>query len=341
MRETASSTTPRVQATLRISATLISACCFGKAVEPLVIEGLSKYYGDLKALDSLDIKAAPRSCVGFLGPNGAGKTTAIKVLTSLLRANSGRAFLNGIDVTSDPKAALADVGAVVETPEFYPELSPTETLEYFAKLRGIPADSAPARISQVIEQVKMTEWKDQRIGKFSKGMKQRIAIAQALLHEPNLLILDEPTSGLDPRGMAEVRDVILTLRKQGYTIFMSSHLLFEVQQVCDYVAVIDRGKLLVYDSVENLAKLTRVTKLEVDSVNKVDLATYEKVCAMAGVKGVQCPSADKMFIDFEGDPANRGGLLESLQKLGLGIYSFKESGMALENLYLSLIKESK
>ena len=310
-------------------------------MEPLVIEGLTKDFNGMKAVDGLDLKIQPKSCIGFLGPNGAGKTTTIKILTSLLRATEGKAYINGIDVIRDPKHALADVGTVVETPEFYPELTPVEILNYFAKLRGLSAEEGQMRISQVIEQVKMGEWKDQRIGKFSKGMKQRIAVAQALLHEPTLLILDEPTSGLDPRGMAEVRDIIFSLRKQGYTIFMSSHLIFEVQQVCDRVAVIDRGKLLVYDSVENLGNLARTTKIEVDTLNKIELDAYSKACALAGVKGIQCPSPTKMFVDFDGDPAARNGLLESLQGLGLKIHSFRESGMALENFYLSLVKESK
>ncbi len=312
-----------------------------RPVEPLVIENLSKNYNGFKALDNLSLKVAPKSCVGFLGPNGAGKTTTIKILTSMLRASGGRAFLNGVDVTESPKEALAKVGAVVETPEFYPELTPVETLDYFARLRGIPADTVKSRILQVLEQVKMDEWKDQRIGKFSKGMKQRVAVAQALLHEPELLILDEPTAGLDPRGMAEVRDIIKTLRIQGYTVFMSSHLLFEVRQVCDQVAVVDKGKLLVYDTVEKLSTRKHVLKLEVDLVSAIDVETYNKVCALDGVKGVQCPTASKMFIDFDGDIVDRRRLLESLQKLGLGVYSFADAGVALEEFYMGLIKESK
>jgi len=311
------------------------------SVEPLVIENLSKSYNGFKALDSLSLNVAPRSCVGFLGPNGAGKTTTIKILTSLLRASGGRAFLNGVDVTKDPKNALEKVGAVVETPEFYPELTPVETLSYFARLRGISPANAEARVAEVIEQVKMSEWKDRRIGKFSKGMKQRIAVAQALLHEPELLLLDEPTAGLDPRGMAEVRDIIKTLRLQGYTIFMSSHLLFEVQQVCDKAAIVNKGKLLIYDSVEDLSTRKHVMKLEIDLVNTIDTETYTKVCALDGVKGIQCPTASKMFIDFDGDTVARKSLLESLQRLGLQVYSFTDAGVALEDFYLDLIKESK
>ena len=174
--------------------------------EPIIIQKLTKDFNGFKAVDDLDLVVKKGSFMGFLGPNGAGKTTTIKILTNLLSASSGSAELNGVDVTKDPKEALANVGAVVETPEFYPYLTPTETLAYMGELRGMTEGDIKTRTREVLEMVKMTEWADKRIGKFSKGMKQRVAIAQAILHEPRLVILDEPTSGLDLRGMFEVRE---------------------------------------------------------------------------------------------------------------------------------------
>ena len=200
---------------------------------PIEIENLVKdYRGGFRAVDSLTLKVPHKAFLGFLGPNGAGKTTTIKVLTNMLVATSGKASLNGIDVMTDPKMALSDVGAVVETPEFYPYLTPIETLEYLGQLRGMSMTDIRRRSKEVLDVVKMTEWQDKRIGKFSKGMKQRLAIAQALLHEPSVIILDEPTSGLDPRGMFEMREVLRELKKGDYTVFMSSHLMNEVQEVC-------------------------------------------------------------------------------------------------------------
>jgi len=234
--------------------------------EPIVLENLTKEYGNgakLKAVDSLNLTVKKNSFVGFLGPNGAGKTTTIKMLTSLLRVTSGKAYLNGIDVVGDPKNALADVGAVVETPEFYPYLSPNETLEYLGKLRGMGEKDIKRRTKEVLATVKMGKWADARIGSFSKGMKQRVAVAQALLHEPSTIILDEPTSGLDPRGMVEVREVLKELKKLNYTIFMSSHLLNEVQEICSEVAIIDQGRLLAYDSVEALVSQIESRRLDV------------------------------------------------------------------------------
>jgi len=197
------------------------------------LQQLTKTFGPIRAVDNLSLKVPAGVTVGFLGPNGAGKTTTIKILTNLISATSGKAFIEGIDVISKPKEAMKNVGAVVETPEFYPYLTPDETLSYLGRIRGMSAAEIKKRSGEVLDQVKLSEWRTTRVGKFSKGMKQRLAIAQALLHEPEVLILDEPTSGLDPRGMVEVREIIRSLKRQQYTIFMSSHLLGEVQEVCD------------------------------------------------------------------------------------------------------------
>ena len=207
-------------------------------VEPISIQNLTKEFNGFRAVDNLTLTVKKGSFVGFLGPNGAGKTTTIKILTNLLGTTSGSAFLNGVDVTKDPKDALASVGAVVETPEFYPYLTPRETLAYLGELRGMRKEEIKTRTDEVLKTVKMEDWADKRIGKFSKGMKQRIAIGQAILHKPELIILDEPTSGLDPRGMIEVHEDPFELKKEKYTLFMSSHLLNEVQEVCDEVALI-------------------------------------------------------------------------------------------------------
>ena len=151
---------------------------------------------------------------------------------------------------------------------------------------------------KILETVKMSEWADKKIGKFSKGMKQRIALAQALLHEPELLILDEPTTGLDPRGMAEVRDVIRSVKKEGYTVFMSSHLLNEVQEVCDRVALIDRGKLLVYESVDVLSSRVSVEKIEVTSLNDITPPVIEKMKVIPGLTTIAITGTNNLALSF-------------------------------------------
>jgi len=309
--------------------------------EPIVIENLTKDFNAFKAVDSLNLTVKRKSFVGFLGPNGAGKTTTIKILTHLLSATGGQAYLNGVDVTKEPKKALAGVGAVVETPEFYPYLTPIETLQYLGTLRGMSQDYIERRSKEVLETVKMTEWSKTRIGKFSKGMKQRLAIAQAIIHEPHVLILDEPTSGLDPRGMVDVRNILKDLRKGDYTIFMSSHLLNEVQEICESVALIDHGKLLAYGPVATLVEITGSKDIEVRVLQPLDSYVIDRVSHFDGVERIAPGEARQFTITFKGKEEDQAKLLSDLQTLGLKIVSFKETGMGLESLYMSLIKDSR
>lgn len=302
---------------------------------------MTRTFGDLVAVNQLSLEVPHGSSFGFLGPNGAGKTTTIKILTSLLSATSGRAWLNGLEVTEDPKEALASVGSVVETPEFYPFLTPRETLTYLGRLRGMAGDEIATRVSEVLDQVRMSEWIDERIGKFSKGMKQRVAIAQAMLHQPNLLILDEPTLGLDPRGMVEVREIIQQLHKEGYTVFMSSHLLAEVQEVCDQVAIIQRGKLVVSERVTDLSQRESSARLEVLTLEPFSDSQLDTVRPQAGLDGLYRAGPTKLVVDFTGDLVGRAALLERIQRAGIRVASFRAIGGPLESLYMELVEDSR
>ena len=309
--------------------------------EAIKTEGLTKNYDGFRALDNLQLTVGSGHIVGFLGPNGAGKTTTIKILTRVLRPTAGHAYLWGADVANDPREALRRVGAVVETPELYPELTPREILAYVGRLRDMTSSAIRDRTKEVLDQVRMTEWADQRTGKFSKGMKQRVAIAQALLNQPDLLILDEPTGGLDPRGMAEVRDVIKSLAKQGITVFMSSHLLYEVQETCDWVALINKGKLLIYDEMERITLWRKGGRVEVESLGPIPAEVAEKIRALPGVRGLQGPEGTRMVVQLDGGDEDRAALLEALLGWGLRVRSFKDLEMPLESLYLELIQESR
>ena len=305
------------------------------------LQQLSKSFGEIKAVDNLSLKVEKSTTVGFLGPNGAGKTTTIKILTNLISATSGHALLNGVDAVSAPKKALAHVGAVVETPEFYPYLTPLETLSYLGRIRGMSSRDIRVRSNEVLHQVKLEQWRTTRIGKFSKGMKQRLAIGQALLHEPDILILDEPTSGLDPRGMVEVRTIINELKKQHYTIFMSSHLLGEVEETCDKAALIDHGKLLVYDDIDSLSKLTKITKLEVVASTPIGEDVVGRITAMQNMVAVARVNHQTLVLTYEGSVESRSDLLRRIQSLGVNVISFSPVGLPLEMLYMDLVKESR
>jgi ABC-2 type transport system ATP-binding protein len=221
--------------------------------ETIVIENLSKYYNKFLALDNLCLRVEENENVGLLGPNGAGKSTTLKILCGLIRASSGAAYIEGINVAEKPEQALSKIGVIVETPEFYSFLTPEETLSYLGRLRGMWGDRLKQSIKEVIHLVGLDDWLTVKIEKFSRGMKQRLALAQTLLHNPPVLILDEPALGLDPRGVVEFREIIDRVGKEK-TVFFASHQLTEVAQICNQVAIIDHGKLLAYDSIAELEK---------------------------------------------------------------------------------------
>ena len=226
------------------------------------IKGLTKTFGDITAVDNLTLDIPKGSAFAFLGPNGAGKSTTLKILTSLIKPTSGEAHFFNIDALEEPHEALLQIGAVVESAEFYPSLTPSETLDYFGRLRGMNSDKISRNSNKFLKLVGLDNWSDKKIGTFSRGMKQRLAIAQALLHEPPILLLDEPTFGLDPRGMVEIRNVFKDLTKEGKTIFFSSHLIGEIEEICDTLAIIDKGQVLFSDTMKNLMKEFKTDDLE-------------------------------------------------------------------------------
>jgi ABC-2 type transport system ATP-binding protein len=209
-------------------------------------ERLTKRYGHRLAVDGLDLRVRRGEVYGFLGPNGAGKTTTLRVLLGLVRPTSGTVRV--LDAPPGRPAALARIGSLVEEPGFYPYLSGRDNLRVLASYAAVPS----GRVDEVLEVVRLGSRAADRFGTYSLGMKQRLGVAAALLKRPELLVLDEPTNGLDPAGMAEMRSLIRTLRAQGYTVLLSSHLLGDVQQVCDRVGVIAHGRLVREGTVREL-----------------------------------------------------------------------------------------
>jgi ABC-2 type transport system ATP-binding protein len=177
----------------------------------------------------------------------------LKILCGLIRPTSGKAYIDGIDVVTQSEKALSKIGAIIETPEFYSYLTPEDNLGYFGRLRGMKGEHLKQRIQEVIALVKLEKWGKVKIEKFSRGMKQRLALAQCLLHDPPVLILDEPGLGLDPRGVVEFREIIEDVGKEK-TVFFASHQLVEVAQICNQVAIINNGQLLAYDSIAEMEK---------------------------------------------------------------------------------------
>lgn len=307
---------------------------------PIEVVDLRKEYGGFTAVDNLSLSIRKNSFTGLLGPNGAGKSTTLKILTHLINATSGEAYLNGIDVTKDPKGALRKVGTVVETPEFYAYLTPRKTLKYIGEIIGMTPESISSETDEILEKVKMTEWADKKIGTFSKGMRQRIALGQSLLDNPDIIILDEPTSGLDPRGMAEIREILKNLRRDsdGLTIVMSSHILHEVSDLCDRVALINHGKLILDDDISAVTAADGIRKMTVRTIGVPDEDMMDRMASLDNVVSVERMGND-MDVTIKGDGEIRTKFFSDVNGLDIGAYSISEDD-SLEATYLRLIKES-
>lgn len=206
------------------------------------LKGITKRFGPIKALDGVTFDVDRPGCVGILGPNGAGKTTMLKILTNIVKPSAGVALVNGISVSEYPEKALSRVGALVEQPEFYPYLTAREILSFVVKIKMVRNEEE--EIMRVSELTSITGYLDRKAGEFSRGMKQRLGLAVALVGDPDVLILDEPTFGLDPSGMKRVRDIIKDINAKGdKIIILSTHLIYEAQEVCDRIIIVHRGNI--------------------------------------------------------------------------------------------------
>lgn len=263
----------------------------------------------------------------------------MKMFTGLISATAGTALINGVDVSRDKKAALASCSSLIETPEIYPSLTPKEALTMLCEIRGVPAEERSKRIDDALTRVKMQEWENKKVGNFSKGMKQRVNVASTLLSDPEVIILDEPSTGLDPRGMSEVREIVRSLGNR--LVFMSSHLLAEVTEVCQEVALIDHGKLLVYDTIENVTSRFAGGSGEarVSFARPFDVQTGAKISNLEGVTSFTRVNDRHALLKFDPKVVTQEKLFEAIAGLKAGAESF-EPGSGLEDAYLSLVKET-
>ncbi|NVM53609.1 MAG: ABC transporter ATP-binding protein [Candidatus Helarchaeota archaeon] len=311
--------------------------------DAIELENLTKVFSGKRkiiALDNVSFKVKQKTVVGYLGPNGAGKSTTIKILTNIIKPTEGSARIFEYDIQKKTMKALQTCGTILEVPEFYPYLSPRETMTYLGKIRGMSQDYLNRRIKEVLEEVEMSDWSDAKIGKFSTGMKQRIAIAQSLLHEPPLLILDEPTNGLDPRGMAHIRELINRLKKDR-TIFLSSHLLNEVEQIVDTVILIHKGQILAHDSLKKIQQMLKSTQIKVKFIDPIEDGTIKKISDLNEVHGVT--REDKsLFLAFDGSDKSSSVILDYMVKdLNLKLISFHPLEDRLEDFYINLIEQAE
>lgn len=307
------------------------------------ISHLTKKYGDHVAVDDLSLTVTPGKIYGFLGPNGAGKSTTMNIITGYLGATSGEVKINGFDIFKQPEEAKKCVGYLPELPPLYQEMTVLEYLTFVAELKKIPKSHRDEQIDEVMKMTSITEMETRLIRNLSKGYKQRVGLAQAILGDPEVIILDEPTVGLDPKQIIEMRDLIRELGKK-HTVILSSHILSEVSEVCDHIFIISKGKLVASDATENLSSSMETApeiQLEVkgeeanircilDNIDEID--SYVITSRKAGH-----PVAITVTAKRDIDPRER--LFYAFAESGQAIISMSIEKKSLEDVFLRLTQE--
>jgi ABC-2 type transport system ATP-binding protein len=300
------------------------------------IKALKKYYGAVHALDGLDMEVAPGTVFGFLGPNGAGKTTTLRILTGLARPTSGNAQVAGIDVVKDQGSLSRRIGHLPEEPAFYTWMTPHEFLDYLGRLYGMSSSQRKTRTRELLDLVRMEDVSRRRIAGFSRGMRQRLGIAAALIHNPEVLFLDEPASALDPAGRKEVLDLIGDLRGR-CTVVMSTHILADVERVCDVVGIIAKGRMLVQSPRQQLMEQYAIPAFEVegDDLSAIsqwanDLRRLPWVISVA-------PRNGAFRITVKDAQAAKRDLLALAVNAGLSLNRYEEVRPSLEDVFLQLV----
>jgi ABC-2 type transport system ATP-binding protein len=308
-------------------------------VTAIRIEGLTKKFGQVQALAGLSLAVEAGSVYGFLGPNGAGKTTTIRILAGLARADAGRAWVDGVEATADPRQVSRRIGYLPQDPSFYPWMTAREFIDYVARVFGLPDAERAARTEELLELAGLTEAADRRIGGYSGGMGQRLGIAQALVNRPPVLLLDEPVSGLDPGGRRELLQLIERLRGQ-CTVFMSTHILADVERVCDTVGIINRGRLVVEAPQEELLQRYAVPAFEVQVENHL----IEQLSAWAGGLEAQpwvtsaTLAGSTLRVVVDDVETARQELVASALAAGLVLHRYEMMRPSLEDVFLRLVE---
>lgn len=304
-------------------------------MEPMIrIEKLTKRYASVRALKGLDMQVAPGSVYGFLGPNGAGKTTTLRILAGLARADSGQAWIMGQALNLQKPGERPVLGVLPEEPAFYPWMTPREYLrDFLAPLYSLGAKEAAQRAKDLLGQVGLSQAADRRIGGFSRGMRQRLGLAQALIHQPAILLMDEPVSALDPAGRKEVLELIEGLRGQA-TILLSTHILADVERVCDTVGIINNGRMVLESERQALMDHYAQPVFEIEVENGFG-SWLEDLSKMAVVEQVQVDGRTAR-VSVKNIHQAQGELLASLAGNGLLIRRFEITTPSLEEIFLKL-----
>ncbi|MCB8943024.1 MAG: ABC transporter ATP-binding protein [Ardenticatenaceae bacterium] len=306
------------------------------------IQGLTKKYGSLTALHELNLTIEEGAVFGFIGPNGAGKTTTMRILTTLLKPTSGKAWVAGHDVLKDQRGVRQAIGYMPDFFGVYEDMKVWEYLDFFAACYDVPKSSRNGMIHDLLALVDLGHKRDAFVEGLSRGMKQRLCLARTLAHDPQILILDEPASGLDPRARIEIRELLKELRNMGKTIFFSSHILSEVADICSSIGIIEAGQLIAFGDMEEMKRKLRAHRLmsvkvlgEITAVQEYLLHHSEDVQSiMAGVEAGL--ATNEVRFDFVGDDAALSQVLAGMISQGIAVTSFHEEVGDLEDVFLQV-----
>lgn len=306
--------------------------------QPVInVSNLTKFYGDFKALDSVSFSVDKGWVYGYLGPNGAGKTTTIRTMLGLLKPNGGEVKIAGVNPSKDPVRALQKVGYAPELPTLQTFFSGEQLLDFMGKMFGLAAQARKERVKELINLVGLKEWGDKKIGKYSKGMVQRLSVALALINDPAVLIMDEPTIGMDPEATAHFRNLFMKLSKEGKTVFISSHLLDEVQRICTHVGMINKGKT-VFDgpisAVLDAFTQKWVIEAEVKNITKKIISSLQQLDFVENVK----TDENKLLIELKEKKDLRGEISSEIFKHKGVLLSLNLRKITLEDAYLQALK---
>jgi ABC-2 type transport system ATP-binding protein len=311
------------------------------AINVIDVQHLTKRYGRVTAVDDISFRVERGEILGFLGPNGAGKTTTMRVLTGYMPATKGRTLVAGFDVFEQPIEAKRRTGYLPETPPLYLDMTVREYLTFVARIKRVPAPERTRRVGAVMDRTRTTEVADRHCGKLSKGFRQRVGLAQALIHNPDVLILDEPTAGLDPKQIIETRELIKGLAGD-HTIILSTHILPEVSQTCQRVVIINKGRVVAIDTPDNLTSRLRGSEtmyVQVDGGPGVEAALGD----VPGVTRVAAADHQGGITGYEVDSARghdvRRELARAVITRGWGLLELRPVRMSLEDIFLSLTTE--
>jgi len=306
------------------------------------VQHLTKRYGRVTAVDDISFRVERGEILGFLGPNGAGKTTTMRILTGYMPATEGKAIVAGFDVFDQPIEAKRRTGYLPETPPLYPDMSVAEYLDFVAKVKGVPSNGRRERIRYVMERTRIADMGERLTGRLSKGYRQRVGLAQALIHNPDVLILDEPTAGLDPKQIIETRQLIKELAGD-HTIVLSTHILPEVSQTCQRVVIINKGRVVAVDTPDNLTARLRGSETMYVQVDAAGVDATAVLRRVAGVSRVVEADRREGIVGYEVEGEHGRDIRRDLARAvvggGWGLLELRPMRMSLEEVFLSLTTE--